>query len=120
MPNGNFTPSTYNAWLATVGGYVGLHFDNPETAGYETSEYTGGGYARDTVTWTTPSNKTMWNSNTLAYSGLVAGTVTYLAGWSALTGGSCQWWVQIPGGGRTLTLGAGLSIAPSEIVLSFP
>lgn len=120
MPNGNWSAAKANEWLASVGGYVALHFDNPELSGAEESEVTGGGYARDNVIWTAPSSKTIWNTNSLAYSGLVAGTITYIAGWDALTGGTMDWYALVPNGGWAVTTGAGILISPNDIALSFP
>lgn len=117
---GNFSATQINTWLnaITAGTYVALHFDHPEVAG-PTSEYSGGGYARDTTTWTAASNKSVWNTGNLAYSGLVAGTVSYLAGYTALAGGTLQWWIQLPTP-RQVASGAGYLISANDIVLAFP
>lgn len=117
MSNGNFTATQANTWIATAGTWVALHTDHPEQAGAYLSEYSGEGYGRVQGTFGAVSNRTVWVTSALAWTGLAAGTIAYLGGWDAETSGNLSWWVQLPSP-KLIVDGQGFSVAANTIALS--
>lgn len=71
--------------LAGVAKYVSLHSGYPATSGNELS---GGGYARQQVTFNTPSNGAITISGQPTFSVPAGATVAAVGFWSAATGGT--------------------------------
>ncbi len=87
------TSTTRNTMLSSVftsGGstgtakYASLHTADPGTTG--TSEASGGGYARQAITWGAPSSGTT-SGGTVTFS-VAAGTYAYIGYWDAVTAGN--------------------------------
>jgi hypothetical protein len=76
---------------ATV--YVGLFTADPTAAGTQTSEVTGGSYARQAVTVNAPTNGSTANSAQIQFPQATAawGTVAYIGIMDASTGGNMLW-----------------------------
>ncbi len=66
-------------------------------AGTLTNEVTGGSYARQTVTFSAPSNGSAGNSGTVTFPTATAGwgTIRYVAVMDALTTGNVLWYAQL-------------------------
>lgn len=86
--NAALTSLTGNQWLA-------LHNSDPGVTGLPNTESSGGGYARQSITYTAPSNRTTANSNTITFSNLDAQTVTHFAIWSTSVGGTAQFTIAL-------------------------
>lgn len=67
-------------------GFASIHTANPEPSG--ANEVTGGGYARQAVTWNPATGAISTASGTLAFSGPAGGAAQYLGLWSAVTSGT--------------------------------
>ena len=84
-------PATREA-LAThytsLAGYIGLHTGNPGTTG--ANEATGGGYARQPITWATGDASDGVKTATQVAISVPAGTYTHVSLWSAATGGTLR------------------------------
>lgn len=72
---------------ATV--YLSLHSADPGETG--TSEISGGGYARQAISWNAPSAGSMTNSADINFTNMPAVTVTHVAIWDASTAGNVLW-----------------------------
>lgn len=116
----SFTDYQVHLWLADLlaGKYLALHFDSPIHAGAYASEISGDGYVRAQVDFTAPSNRAVWNTNTIKFSGLPASTLTYLGGWDARNSGNLLWSIELPTPARVLH-GGGYTVLPNELALSF-
>jgi len=84
--------------------YLGLHDNDPTTAGLASSEISGGSYARQRITWTAPSNRTVANTNQLVFYNLPACTISYFGIWELATGSNCVYSLALP---TTLTVNYG-------------
>lgn len=117
----SFTDFQVHEWLEGLQGgmYAALHFDSPVHAGAYASEFSGEGYVRAKITFTVPSNRTMWNINVVSFAGLPANRILYIGGWDALNGGNLRWETQLPGEGVRVIQGGGYSVQPNDIALSF-
>ena len=67
-------------------GFASLHTADPGGTG--ASEVTGGGYARQAVTWDAAAGAVAGLNGTLSFSGPASGGATHLGLWSAVTGGT--------------------------------
>ena len=67
--------------------YLALHSSDPGPADQTSSELSGGSYARKQVLFTPPESKMMVNAQPVAWTGLMATTVNYVALWDSITGG---------------------------------
>lgn len=72
--------------ITAVGLYLSLHSADPGTTG--ASEITGGGYARQAITWGAASGGTATNTGALSFTVAAATTVAYVGVWSAATTGT--------------------------------
>ena len=66
--------------------YLSLHSSDPGLTG--TGELGGGDYARQLIKWTTPSNKTIGNTNDIKFANLLPATILYYGVWDELVGGN--------------------------------
>lgn len=72
--------------LTAVAVYASLHTADPSTGG--TSEVTGGSYARESISWGSPSAGTAASDAPIVFDVPGSTTITHLGYWSALTGGT--------------------------------
>lgn len=66
--------------------FASLHTADPGATG--TAEVTGGGYARQAITFGAPSGGTSANTSALNFTNMPAVTVTHIGLWSAATSGT--------------------------------
>lgn len=69
--------------IAGAGHFISLHTGDPGTTG--ANEATGGGYARQNITWPSSAGTLVYATN-IPFS-LAAGTYTYWGWWSLTSGG---------------------------------
>jgi hypothetical protein len=75
--------------LANFGSvWMGLHFANPNLEGALTSEVSGGGYIRQSATFSTPANRTSWLANPILFTALPAVTLGYISLWDTQYNGN--------------------------------
>jgi hypothetical protein len=70
--------------------YVALHISDPTNAGLadtELSTVSAPTYTRQAVTWSSPVNRGIYNTNLLSWLALPVVSIGYLAVWDAATGG---------------------------------
>lgn len=67
-------------------GFASLHTADPEPAG--ANEVTGGGYARQAITWDPATGSIAGINATLSFTGPASSACTHLGLWTALTGGT--------------------------------
>ena len=80
--------------------WISLHFDNPDLAGGQASEITGGGYSRLKASFGEISNRTMWLDDTLKFEGLRQTKITYIGGWTDKRGGNSLFFSELANPGR--------------------
>jgi hypothetical protein len=85
-----------NNYLIPTGQWLALHLSDPGTSGSSATEMIGGGYARNQVAWSAPSNRTTANTNAFKYLNLPAATITHLGIWDAATGGNLLYSIALP------------------------
>ena len=95
--------------------YVSLHSADPGETG--ANEISGGGYARQQVTFNAPSGGSMTNSNLLRWNNMPAVTVTHVALWDAPTAGNCLWTGALTTS-VTVSAGASFEIAPGNLTVT--
>ena len=98
---------------ATV--YVSLHTADPGETG--ANEVTGGGYARQSVTFNAPSGGSMSNSALLRWNNMPAVTVTHVGLWDAANGGNPLWFGALSSS-VTLTAGSAFEIPAGSLTVS--
>lgn len=76
-----------DAGIVAACGFISLHTADPGTTG--ASEVSGGSYARQTVSWGSPSSGTVANTNIITFS-VPTGTIAYFGLWSLVTAGVYQ------------------------------
>lgn len=104
--------------FSTVTHYLALHSTDPTAAGLAGGEISGGSYGRQSVNWTTPSNRTVVNNNTVTWTNLPATTVNFMAVWTAASGGSCLYVIPVnPPGGIVFASGGNFVVPISDIAI---
>jgi hypothetical protein len=74
--------------ITSVPTWLSLHISDPTVLGLTASELAGGGYARQPLAWSPPSNKATANTNALQFPDLLATSITDLGVWDASSGGN--------------------------------
>ena len=84
------TDSQANSVLDTAlsTAYVSLHTSDPGDSC--TNEVTGGSYARLLTAFDSAASSATANTAAISYAGMPAETVTHIAVWSAVSGGTCK------------------------------
>ncbi len=83
------TDAALNAGADAIAGvisHVSLHSADPGGTG--ANELTGGGYARQPVTWGSATGTVVSPTGTLSFSGTASQGVTHVGFWTALSGGT--------------------------------
>lgn len=78
-------------YFTTARTYLGLHITDPTNAGLATTEVTtisAPGYARQSVTWSTPANRAVSNVAIVSWVGLPMSSYGFLGCWDAAIGGN--------------------------------
>jgi hypothetical protein len=110
------TPSTDYAQPLDI--YLSLHDANPTGDGLEGSELLGGTYARELVTFSVPNvSHEVTNSNEVTFIGLpsVAGGITHIGLWDAVTGGNMLFYDNY--GTTIITEGDAITMAVGSLTL---
>lgn len=68
--------------------FLACHTSDPTVTGLLATEVSGGGYGRASIRFTAPGSKTIASGTAQTFTGMPACTVTYLAVWTAISGGS--------------------------------
>jgi len=66
--------------------FLSLHSADPATNG--SSEISGGSYARQSISWSSPTSGSTYNSSLIVFSLPAGASVSYVGYWSALNGGT--------------------------------
>jgi hypothetical protein len=66
--------------------FISLHSASPSTTG--ANEFSGGGYARQAMTWNAASSGSKTNSGTASFTTAGSTAATHFATWSAVTAGT--------------------------------
>lgn len=112
----NFSGNAFlNQYLS---GYLALHATDPTVTGDGSTEFDGGGYARKLITFSSPSGKTYVSTNGQLYTGLLAGTVNFLAMWTALSGGSMVWRQDISSKAIVVAASGSVHLVAGDVALS--
>lgn len=120
MAEGTFSDTRVEVWLGDFKTlWVGLHYDNPRTAGEYASEVFGGSYARVRTTMSDPVNRVIFNESDLSFNGLPAVKLTHIAGWSQAYNGTMEFSVPLPAP-RVIVTGKGYYIPAGEIAITIP
>lgn len=110
---GNLVLTNY---LIPQGVWLGLHTADPGTQGSTGSEFIGGGYARQQITWSPASNRSTGNNNALQFLNLPGGTITYMGIWDASTGGNILYSIPLATA-LTVTTGQYFSVPVSDLAI---
>jgi hypothetical protein len=95
--------------------YVSLHTADPGETG--ANEVTGGGYARQQVTFNAPSAGSMTNSNLLRWNNMPAVTITHAGLWDAASAGNPLWFGPLSAA-VTLSAGSAFEIAAGSLTVT--
>lgn len=112
---GNTVLTTY---FTNSGHWLALHTTDPTAAGISGGEIIGGSYTREQITWTSPSARSVANSNTLTFRNLPATTIHYLGIWTAQSGGDCYYVIPIPAPGVSTNSGGSFTIPVNDITIT--
>lgn len=105
--------------LTARASHVSLHTGSPGSTG--TSEVTGGGYARQAVTWTSAASGSAEATTELVFDVPADITVTHVGYWSASSGGTFRGYatletpVVVPAGGARI-----ITLTVSSLVVQAP
>lgn len=90
--------TAYGAWTP----FLAFFTASPTDAGTTTAELSGGGYARQSVTFGVPSNKVSANTNALTFSATPGTVITHIALMDAASAGTMRRWIAL---GSSVTVG---------------
>ena len=76
--------------LAALCTRIALHTGDPGGANLANNEVTGGGYARQAITWSAATGGAADSSNAPSFSIPAATTVSWISGWN--TAGTARYW----------------------------
>lgn len=87
--DGSVSDEQANAWLQDIvdSGYVSLHYESPALMGVGRGEISGGGYHRVKMSWSQPSNRTIWSLQDARFTGLLQNKLTHFGIWDSLNNG---------------------------------
>lgn len=110
---GSFSDQWVHRWLQEIAdqSFASLHYDTPALADATFAEIYGGGYVRQLVAWSQPSNRSIWSVDVTRWTGLAQGAITHFGIWSPdnelISYGRLPEKVILPGGGRGFAMNAG-------------
>lgn len=90
---GNAVLQTY---LINNPSWLALHETDPGVLGDLSTEFTGGGYARQPTSWSAPGSKTTATTNAQIFSNLLAADCAWIAIWDAVVLGHILLRVVLP------------------------
>jgi hypothetical protein len=68
--------------------FLAMHSDDPTALGSASSEFIGGGYFRQAITFAASAARAKVSLNAQVFTGLLAGSVGWLGVWTAISGGN--------------------------------
>ena len=82
---GSFTDNLVHRWLQELAdeAWVSLHYDTPALADASYAEVFGSGYARKRAYFTMPSNRSIYTTQDVVFSGLPQTQVTHFGLWDS-------------------------------------
>lgn len=75
--------------------YLGLHYSNPGLGGIGGAEFSGGSYVRQALTLSALNGRSVYNTNAMLFTGLLASTVAWLGIWDAAAAGNLRAYIQV-------------------------
>lgn len=75
--------------------FLGLHYSNPGLGGIGGAEFSGGSYARQAMTLSALNSRSVYNTNAMLFTGLLASTVAWLGIWDAAAAGQMRAYIQV-------------------------
>lgn len=116
---GSFSDQWVHGWLQEIadGSYASLHYDTPALADATFAEIYGGGYVRQLVAWSQPSNRSIWSVDNTRWTGLPENAITHFGVWNQPTGGFLIAYGRLPE--KVLIIGGkGFTMAAGELAIS--
>jgi hypothetical protein len=101
--------------------YASLHYYNPVMGGLGNAEISGGGYARQLITLSTPSPRSVYNSNLMTFTNLSATNLYFIGVNDAHTAGNLLFYIPTAPSGTGVAIPGGGSfvINPGDLAVSF-
>lgn len=95
---GSFSDQWVHQWLQVIadGAYASLHYDTPALADSTFAEIFGGGYVRQAVVWSQPTNRAIWSLAPTRWTGLSQNVITHYGLWDSVTGGTLIAYGRLP------------------------
>lgn len=120
MTDGTFDDEQVHAWLACTAdnAWASLHYESPAFNGLGRGEISGGGYVRRKIRFSTPSSRTMWSLDDIAFLGLPQNRLTHFGVWNAKAGGRLRAYGLLPDGGVIVPDGHGYVLFAGKLALS--
>jgi hypothetical protein len=118
---GTFTDHQVHQWLEEiqVESWVSLHYESPALGGIGLAEIYGGGYVRQKVIFSSPSNRAIWSLQDARFTGLTPNRLTHFGVWNAKESGELLAYGQLPqNNGAVVLAGQGYVIYQGKLVLS--
>ena len=75
--------------------YLGLHYSNPGLGGIGGAEFSGGSYVRQALVLSALSGRSVYNTNAMLFTGLLASTVNFLGIWDDAAAGNLRAYIQV-------------------------
>lgn len=75
--------------------YLGLHYSNPGLGGIGGAEFSDGSYVRQELVLSALNARSVYNTNAILFTGLLAATVAYLGVWDAAVAGNLRAYIQV-------------------------
>lgn len=91
MPTGyiaNWGANTALEAMLQAPTFLSMHSDDPTALGSPSSEFIGGGYFRQVITFAASASRGKVSVNAQVFTGLLAGSVGWLGVWTAVSGGN--------------------------------
>jgi hypothetical protein len=98
--------------------YLSLHYYNPAMGGVGSAEFSGGSYLRQSLTFSAPSNRSIYNTNPVTFNNLLASQLAYLGLWDAATAGNLVATIPVLPV-LTINSGGNFPVNVGDVVLSF-
>jgi hypothetical protein len=106
------------AMLGQSGLYLALHLTQPTEVDPAATEVAGGGYIRRPIHFAAPSARSIVSSNDQTFAGMPACTVDYLVVWTAISGGSWIFYIDISSNPLIVPTSSHVLVAAGDIALS--
>lgn len=121
MPTGyisNWAANTALQVLLQAPVWLAMHSDDPTALGSAASEYLGGGYVRQPISFAAPAARASVSVNAQVFTALMAGSVLAFAVWNQVSAGNMIFAVVLDAPLPVLDTGQ-VRVAPGDIALAF-